>query len=142
MKKILLALGALLLGTGGTMAADRERARDLFRQLDTNGDRKLEFSEIEAARARLFDRMDVNRNGILDPGEMKAAVDQAKAARSGASQVQLADLEQRKTEMDRNGDGRISRGEFAAFIPDRLVRADANGDRALSLRELRSLRNR
>ena len=57
------------------MASDREHARDMFRELDTNGDRKLEFSEIEAGRAKLFDRLDVNRNGVLDPQEIQAAVD-------------------------------------------------------------------
>jgi len=42
--------------------------------------------------------------------------------------------------MDTNGNGRISRDEFARFIPDRLLRADANGDRSLSLSELRKLK--
>jgi Ca2+-binding EF-hand superfamily protein len=54
--------------------------------------------------------------------------------------MQLADLQQRKAMMDRNGDGKISRDEFASFIPDRLIKADADGDQALSLEELRSLR--
>ncbi|WP_281032618.1 hypothetical protein [Phyllobacterium salinisoli] len=43
--------------------------------------------------------------------------------------------------MDANGDGRISRAEFSRFIPDRLLRADINGDRSLSLSELRTLRH-
>jgi Ca2+-binding EF-hand superfamily protein len=120
------------------MASDRERARDMFRELDTNGDRKLEFSEIEAARARLFDRLDVNRNGVLDPQEIQAAVESAKSAKGAG--MQLADLQLRKAMMDRNGDGKISREEFASFIPDRLIKADADGDQALSLEELRSLR--
>jgi Ca2+-binding EF-hand superfamily protein len=122
------------------MASDRERARDMFRELDTNGDRKLEFSEIEAARARLFDRLDVNRNGVLDPQEIQAAVESAKSAKGAGAGMQLADLQQRKAMMDRNGDGKISRDEFASFIPDRLIKADADGDQALSLEELRSLR--
>jgi Ca2+-binding EF-hand superfamily protein len=122
------------------MAADGDRARDMFRQLDTNGDRKIEFSEIKAARAKLFDRLDVNRNGVLDPQEIQAAVDRAKSGGGAGTGTQLADLEQQKAMMDRNSDGKISRDEFADFIPDRLVKADADGDQALSLRELRSLR--
>lgn len=122
------------------MASERERAGDMFRELDTNGDRKLAFSEIEAGRAKLFDRLDANRNGVLDPQEVQAAVDRAKSATGGSAGAQLADLQQRKAMMDRNGDGKISRDEFANFIPERLVKADIDGDRALSLRELRSLR--
>lgn len=122
------------------MAADGNRARDMFRQLDTNGDRKIEFSEIKAARAKLFERLDANRNGVLDPQETQAAVDRAKSGRGAGTVAQLADLEQQKAMMDRNGDGRISRDEFASVIPDRLVKADTDADQALSLRELRSLR--
>lgn len=122
------------------MASERERAGDMFRELDTNGDRKLAFSEIEAGRAKLFNRLDANRNGVLDPQEIKAAVDRAKSARGGDAGAQIADLQQRRAMMDRNGDGKISREEFANFIPDRLVKADIDGDQALSLRELRSLR--
>ncbi len=44
--------------------------------------------------------------------------------------------------MDANGDGRIARAEFAQFIPDRLLQADSNGDRTLSLSELKALRQR
>lgn len=140
MRRSIAILGSLLLASCSAMASDRERAREMFQQLDTNGDRKLEFSEIEAGRARLFDRLDVNHNGFLDPEEIQTAADRAKAARGNRGDAQLADLQQRKSLMDRNGDGKISRDEFADFIPDRLVKADTDGDQALSLRELRSLR--
>lgn len=139
MKRMIAILGSLLLASCSAMAADGERARDIFRELDMNGDRKIEFGEVEAARAKLFDRLDANRNGALDPEEIQAAVDRAKSTRGGGA-VELADLQQRKSIMDRNGDGRISRNEFADFIPDRLAKADVDGDQALSLRELRSLR--
>jgi Ca2+-binding EF-hand superfamily protein len=140
MRRTIVILGALLLGMGSAAAADSTRAREIFRQLDANGDRKLEFSEIRAARARLFDRMDTNRNGFLDPGELQAAASKARTRQEGAARMRLADLQERKAEMDGNGDGAISREEFASFVPDRLAKADANGDHALSLLELRSLR--
>ncbi|QKC95952.1 EF-hand domain-containing protein [Mesorhizobium sp. NZP2298] len=138
MNKIVMAFAGLLLGAGSACAADGS-AKELFRRIDTNGDRKLEFSEIQAARARMFDRMDANHNGLLDAGEVRAAVEAVKskldfqAAQFGGFQAQAGRI-------DRNGDGRISRDEFAAFIPDRLLRADTNGDGALSISELRALR--
>jgi len=140
MKRTIAVLGSLLLASCGAMASEQNRAGDIFRQLDTNDNRKLEFSEIKAGRAKLFDRLDANRNGILDPEEVQSAIDRAKSAGSGSAHAQLADLQQRKATVDRNGDGKISRDEFASFIPDRLVKADTDGDQALSLRELRSLR--
>jgi hypothetical protein len=51
-----------------------------------------------------------------------------------------ADLQAQAARMDKNGDGKIARSEFAAFIPERLHRADANGDSVLTLSELRALR--
>ena len=140
MKRTTVILCVLLLGAGRAAAADREGAREFFRRIDTNGDRKIEFSEIQAARAKLFDRMDTNRNGILEADELKVAAERAKARRGNGPRAQLADLQTRKAEMDINHDGAISRDEFASFIPARLAQADANGDHALSLLELRSLR--
>lgn len=140
MKRTVAILGSLLLANCSAMASERERAGDMFHQLDTNGDRKLEFGEIKAGRAKLFGRLDANRNGVLDPQEIQAASDRAKSARGASTVAQLADLQQQKAMIDRNGDGKISRDEFADFIPDRLVKADTDSDKALSLRELRSLR--
>lgn len=139
MNKIVMAFAGLLLGAGSACAADGGNARELFRRIDTNGDRRLEFSEIQAARALMFDRMDANHNGLLDAGEVRAAVEQVKSQRDFQA-AQFAGFQAQADRMDRNGDGKISRDEFAAFIPDRLLRADTNGDGALSISELRALR--
>ncbi|ALA20462.1 MULTISPECIES: EF-hand domain-containing protein [Chelatococcus] len=139
MKWKALAAAMLLLVTGSACASDGPGARQMFRQMDRNGDRTLQFSEIAEARGRFFDRMDRNGNGFLDPEEAKAAAARLKEA--GRFQAaSLEGLEARAERMDANGDGRISREEFARFVPDRLLRADADGDRALSLSELRALR--
>lgn len=138
MKRILIVLAVAFAGIGCASAAERGRAREIFRQLDTDGDRKIAFTEIQAARAKLFDRMDTNRDGILDAGEMQAAAARLEAGREKAAGARLANP--RAPGMDSNGDGRIARAEFAAFVPDRLLKADRNNDRMLSLPELRSLR--
>ncbi len=44
-------------------------SREMFRRMNTNGDRALQFTEIQAARAAFFDRLDGNRNGILEEAE-------------------------------------------------------------------------
>jgi len=141
MNKIAMAFSGLLLCAGSACAADGAGARELFRRIDTNGDRKLEFSEIQAVRAQMFDRMDANHNGLLDAGEVRAAVEQVKSKRNFQT-AQFAGFPAQARRMDHNGDGKISRDEFAAFIPDRLLQADTNGDGALSISELRSLRGR
>jgi Ca2+-binding EF-hand superfamily protein len=139
MNKIAMACAGLMLGASSACAADRTAAPELFRRVDTNGDRMLEFSEIEAARSQMFDWMDTNHNDWLDAAEVRAVVEQAKSKRSFHA-AQFASFHTQASRMDRNGDGRISRDEFAAFIPDRLRQADKNGDGALSLSELHALR--
>lgn len=140
MNKIVMAFAGLLLGAGSACAADGG-ARELFRRIDSNRDRKLEFGEIQAVRAQMFDRIDANRNGLLDAGEVRAAVEQAKSRRNFQA-AQFTGFQAQADRMDRNGDGKISRDEFAAFIPERLLQADTNGDGALSISELRTLRRR
>lgn len=135
----LLPLAILLLGTGNAYASDFGNARELFRQLDTNGDRALQFSEIQAARAALLDRLDTNGDRLLEAEELRAAAQRIGERREVAT-VSTDNLAGHVSRMDTDGDGQISRHEFSRFIPDRIRRADTNGDRALSLRELRALR--
>lgn len=135
----LLSLAILLLGSGSAYASDVPNARELFRQLDTNGDRAIQFSEVQAVRAALFDRLDTNGDGFLDAEELRAAAQQV-GERREVAMVSADNLAGHVSRMDTDGDGRISRDEFSGFIPDRLRGADTDGDRVLSLRELRALR--
>lgn len=137
----LLASVMLILATGSACAAEGKKARQAFRQMDQNGDRVLQFSELQTARATLFDRLDANRNGVLDKGEAQAALQRVREG--GRLQTAAAEgLETQARRMDVNGDGRITKDEFTQFIPDRLRQADSNGDRSLSLSELKALRQR
>lgn len=139
MKSKLLLVALLLFGSSGARASDVPHLRKMFRWMDANNDREIQFSELVEARALLFDRLDANRDGLLDAEELRAtakrANDRRRAGTASADHV-TAQAER----MDADSDGRVSREEFSRFIPDRLARADANGDGSLSLRELRALR--
>ncbi len=141
MTKLLLSLALVLLGIGTASASDAPRAREVFRRLDQNGDRMIQFSEIARARATLFDRFDTNRNGFLEADEVRAAVQQARR-RQRQPAAFAGDVAAQARRMDVDRDGRVSRDEFSRFIPDRVRRADVNGDASLSLRELNALRAR
>ena len=129
----------MAVAAGSAAASDVEGVRAKFREMDTNGDRALQFSEISAARARMFDRMDVNGNAVIDADEM-ATLKKLVAARQAEGALARIDLAELAGRIDANHDSIVSRAEFAAYIPERLLRADANGDRKLSLRELRALK--
>ncbi|MBB4065449.1 EF-hand domain-containing protein [Gellertiella hungarica] len=137
----LLACLAAIAATGSACAADGQKARQAFRQMDRNGDRTLQFTEIEAARAALFDRLDANRNGILEKAEAEAALLRMREEK-GLHRMAGEGLTTEAGVMDADGDGRLTRSEFSRFIPDRVRRADSNGDAALSLSELRAARRR
>ncbi|MBX3581793.1 MAG: EF-hand domain-containing protein [Rhizobiaceae bacterium] len=129
--------------TGSAYASDVESARAKFREIDRNGDRAIQFSEIAATRVEIFDRMDINRNGILDNDEIANV---RKVAQSHTTSQQRAmfgevDVMERMRLMDTNGDGVLSRTEFAGFVPPHIKAADRNGDATLSIRELRALRH-
>jgi len=128
----------LLLGTGSACASDVPKGREIFRRLDTNGDRTIQLSEIAAARAASFDQLDTNRNGFLDAEEVRAPAQRANASQNVAA-ISAGDMATLAARMDVNGDRRVSREEFTRFIPDRVRRVDANGDGDLSLRELRAV---
>lgn len=138
-----LAMAAFSALAGSAAASNVEDLRARFKEIDANGDRALQFSEIRAARARMFDRIDIDGNGVLDPEEIDA-VRQAAQARQGqarwAGMLGGPELADRVRLLDTDRDGRISRAEFSDHVPERLLAADKNGDQALSRRELRALK--
>ena len=112
--KLVLATSAVLVGgTVGFAAAkghrgDRKAMKEKF---DLNKDGKLDDAEraqlkqaFEAKhaqkKAEMLQKHDANKNGVLDPAERTA--------------MQAARAEARFAKLDSNGDGMISRQEFAS----------------------------
>ena len=112
--KLVLATSAVLVGgTVGLAAAkghrgDRQAMKEKF---DLNKDGTLDdaeraqmkqaFGAMRAQKkAEMLQKHDANKNGVIDPAERQA--------------MQAARAEQRFAKLDQNGDGVISRAEFAA----------------------------
>jgi Ca2+-binding EF-hand superfamily protein len=114
--KLVLATSALLVGgTVGFAAAkghrghgDRKAMKEKF---DLNKDGQLDdaeraqlkqaFGAMHAQKkAEMLQKHDANKNGVLDPAERQA--------------LKTARAEARFAKLDKNGDGSISRDEFAA----------------------------
>ncbi len=129
---LLLVTGATVLAIGSAALAQSPRA--MLREIDTNQDQLIQFSELQSFRARTFDRFDTNGDGIADADEVAAL--RARAEGSG----RRGPINMEPGAADANGDGVITRSEFASYLPERTLNADRNGDGALSRSELRALR--
>jgi Ca2+-binding EF-hand superfamily protein len=118
----------LALLAGGAIVARAQNAgpinfQELFLQLDANGDRIIDRGEIpdsgRAAFEALLKNGDTNKDGRIDQEEyrsMLVAVRDAGGSLSG-----------RFAELDKNGDGKLTRDEFAG-PPGLFSRFDADGD--------------
>jgi Ca2+-binding EF-hand superfamily protein len=115
----------------GMLGALRERFESIgskFAEFDKNGDGKISREEF-AGPVFLFARLDADGDGSITKEE--------------ASKLQPGpgggDLAQRLRAMDRNGDGKISKDEFAG-PPQFFDRFDANKDGSITVDELRQAR--
>lgn len=123
----------LLLISLAHVAGAAERA-----PLDTNKDGAVDFAELQARRGDLtidqFNAMDQDRNGQLNPEELRAA-------RSARMQARAAE---RFKSLDTNGDGQLSQQELAApreqAADERFKRMDTDGNGQLSQAEMEAAR--
>ncbi len=133
----LASLGLVLVAgsgvSGQTPKDNAARFREIFIQLDSNGDTVLDRDEIPAAGRVWFEdllkRGDTNKNGKLEAEEYRALV-QKLAVLNDISTV-LA----RFKGMDKDGDGKVTRAEFTG-VPANFERIDTDKDGALSKEEI------
>ncbi len=133
----LYATAALLLAAAGIAGAAEPEGHRLIALADQNGDGVVSRTEMDALRARAFERADRNGDGAIDKAELedlRAAMDDRASMMRGRAGMLFR-------RMDANGDGRLTADELqgrSAFFD----RADADGDGQLSAAELAALRGR
>ncbi|MGJ8687215.1 MAG: hypothetical protein ACSHWQ_07030 [Spongiibacteraceae bacterium] len=95
-------------------------------KMDSNKDGNITRVEAEQAAANRAQRIDLNADGIISVGELRAERERRK----------LEHLQRRLTKADSNADGSVQLDEFSAQIVESIMRLDRNEDDKLSGNEM------
>ncbi len=105
-------------------------AAELFKRADKNGDNKLTEDEVPAEAWARLSKADKDSDGSVTVEELQAAGGGRPSGGGG----------DRLKEMDKNGDGNLSKDEVPERAWEYMSRADKNGDDVLSKEELEGMR--
>ena len=117
-----LILAAALVAAGSAYAADaspKPDPRQAFKETDTNGDGVIDHQEFHVRIVEVFYFADANKDGYLDPNEVKVLV--------------FADD---FTENDKDANGRVSLREFLRVRFADFTKTDTDGEGVLSVDEV------
>ena len=131
LKTVILAGAAALVLSGAAAAQDGPpRSR-----VDVDGDRRISLSEMQAAHAQRFVRLDVNRDGRLTQAERQAGRQAIRAERTGRRAERQAAMFSRR---DTDRDGALSAAEAPKRLAERFAQVDVNRDGRLTAQELQA----
>jgi Ca2+-binding EF-hand superfamily protein len=131
MLKTTLMTAAVTLTLAGAAAAQDARPTG---RMDADSDGRISLSEMQAASAARFARLDVNRDGQLTREERRAGRQIDRSERQGRRAGREAAAFTRR---DADRDGAITETE-APRAWERLARFDANRDARLTVEEIRA----
>jgi Ca2+-binding EF-hand superfamily protein len=101
-------------------------AEDMFKRMDTNGDKQVTTTEHIQFAETMFQQSDADHDGFISAAECDSAQ---------AAEHKKVDQKATVTHMrivDTDGDGLISPSENAAYAKANFVRADRNSDGVLN----------
>ena len=108
------------------------KAYALFNSMDANADGMLSPDEHASGAKKMFEMMDVNKNGAVTSGEMDTAHE--KVAGHKAANTDLSSAEKIKV-VDTNGDGVLTAEEHASGSKKMFDKMDTDRDGFLSKEE-------
>jgi Ca2+-binding EF-hand superfamily protein len=107
----------------------------LLKQMDTNGDGRVSLSEYIAEVHTRFDKLDTNRDGVIDASELYSFPEPRRAGRMRAGGLTAAPSG-KLGQADQNGDGQISRAENDLDAEAHFAAMDTDRDGVLTENEL------
>ena len=147
-----IAAISLLLGTLPALAQGqppskprRDWAEVYLARLDLDKKGYITIADAERFATRQFDRLDANRDGIVDHEEFTASVrrslDRAKPERKRTAQRALDRRETLFHTLDQHEDGKLTKEEFLAAARAHFAEVDAGKTGKITATDLRTARH-
>lgn len=140
--KILPTIVALIVGSSA-LAQQGQPGSHFIENWDPNKDGQVSLDEAQEKRAELFFMFDQDENGVLDAAEY-TLFDETRQAdmdenAGGHKKGPMRDVDKgmMRDFNDVNGDGEVSKDEFAAKSEDWFKMMDRNGDGVVSTDDFR-----
>jgi Ca2+-binding EF-hand superfamily protein len=116
------------------------RAQDI-KQFDANKDGVLQPGELKKSNVTKFNAADTNKDGILSREEIDSSLEQFKKEKAGmygkGVDSKTNRLKNRYNNADKNDDKKVSKEEYESYMSKHQENFDRNGDGVISKDEYR-----